>query len=296
MRVVMSGASGLIGAALASSLTADGHDVVRLVRRAPRGPDEVQWHPDAGELDPDALRGADVVVCLSGANVGEKRWTDSYKRTLRSSRLDTTSTIARTIAGLGDDAPPVFVAGNAIGYYGDTGDAIADESTPPGDGFLARLCVEWEQAAQPAVDAGTRVVTLRTGPVLDKDADLVKRLRPIVKLGVAGPIGNGRQFLPWIALSDEIRAIRFLIDSDVSGPVNLCAPNPARNKEFTRTMARILHRSAVLPVPGFAVRVVAGELGGETVKSQRAIPAKLTEAGFVFDYPELEPALRAALA
>lgn len=296
MRVVMSGASGLIGTALASSLIADGHEVTRLVRRAPRSADEAEWHPEAGELDPDALRGAGAVVCLSGANVGAKRWTESYKRTLRSSRLDTTSTIARTIAGLGAGAPPVFVAGNAIGYYGDTGDRVADESAPAGDGFLARLCVEWQQAAQPAADAGTRVVTLRTGPVLDKDADLVKRLRPIVKLGVAGPIGNGRQFLPWIALSDEIRAIRFLIDADVSGPVNLCAPNPARNKEFTQTMARLLHRPAVLPVPGFAVRVVAGELGGETVKSQRAIPAKLTEAGFVFEYPDLEPALRAALA
>jgi uncharacterized protein (TIGR01777 family) len=292
----MSGASGLIGTALAASLAADGHEVTRLVRRTPRGADEVQWRPDAGELDPTALHGAGAVVCLSGANVGAKRWTDSYKQTLRSSRLDTTSTIARTIADMGSEAPPVFVAGNAIGYYGDTGDRVADESAPPGDGFLAQLCVEWEQAAEPAHNAGVRVVTLRTGPVLDKDADLVKRLRPLVKLGVAGPIGTGRQFLPWITLSDEVRAIRFLIEADVSGPVNLCAPNPTRNKEFTQTMARILHRPAVLPVPGFAVRVVAGELGGETVKSQRAVPAKLTDAGFVFEYPDLEPALRAALA
>jgi uncharacterized protein (TIGR01777 family) len=286
----------LIGTALVASLRADGHTVTQLVRRAPRGPDEVQWRPDAGQLDPAALRDADAVVCLSGANVGAKRWTDSYKQTLRSSRIDTTATLARTIAELGGAAPPVFLAGNAIGYYGDTGEREVDESAPPGDGFLAGLCVEWEQAAAPAVEAGVRTAYLRTGPVLDRDADLVKRLRPIVKLGIAGPIGNGRQYLPWITLTDEVRAIRFLLDADVSGPVNLCAPHPATNKHFTQTMAGVLHRPAVLPVPAFAVRVVAGELGGETVKSQRAVPAKLLSAGFTFADPDLEPALRSVLA
>lgn len=296
MRVVLSGASGLIGAALTESLRADGHDVTRLVRRPPRGADEAQWRPEAGELDPGTLRGANAVVCLSGANVGAKRWSDSYKQTLRSSRIDTTSTLANTIAGLGTDAPSVFVAGNAIGYYGDAGQTVIDESAPPGDGFLAQLCVDWQRAAQPAEDAGVRVAYLRTGPVLAAEADLVKRLRPLVKLGVAGPIGDGRQYLPWIALDDEVRAIRFVIETNVSGPVNLCAPNPATNKDFTRTMAALLHRPAVVPVPAFAVRLVAGELGAETVKSQRAVPAKLTAAGFVFGQPELEPALRAALA
>lgn len=295
MRVVVSGASGLIGSALCDSLRADGHEVVRLVRRPPSGAHDVQWRPESNELDPAVLAGADAVVCLSGANVGAKRWTDSYKQTLRSSRLDTTGTLARTMAGLGADAPAVFLAGNAIGYYGDTGEQQVDESAPPGDGFLAELCVDWQRAAQPAVDAGVRTAYLRTGVVLAKDSDLIARLRPLVKLGVAGPIGNGRQFLPWISLTDEVRAIRFLLDSDVSGPVNLCAPHPARNKEFTKTFAGLLHRPAVLPVPGFAVRAVAGELGDETVKSQRAVPAALTAAGFSFEFAELEPALRAAL-
>lgn len=295
MRIVLSGASGLIGTALTASLRADAHTVTTLVRRPARAVDEAQWRPDAGELDADVLRGADAVVCLSGANVGAKRWTDPYKQTLRSSRIDTTGTIARTLAALGEDAPPVFLAGNAIGYYGDTGETEVDESAPAGTGFLAQLCVDWQRAAQPAADAGVRTAHLRTGPVLDKEADLIKRLRPIVKLGIAGPIGSGRQFLPWISLTDQIRAIRFLLEADVSGPVNVCAPNPTRNKEFTQTLAAFLHRPAFLPVPGFAVRMVAGELGGETVKSQRAVPAKLTAAGFHFEHAELEPALRAAL-
>jgi uncharacterized protein (TIGR01777 family) len=293
MEVVLAGASGLIGTALADSLRSDGHRVVQLVRTTAREPDQARWDPARGDIDPGVLAGADAVVCLSGANVGDKRWSDSYKQTILRSRVDSVGTIARTLATLRDGRPPVFLAASAVGYYGDTGDRETAEDGPPGETFLSEVCVQWEAAAEPARAAGVRVAHLRTGIVLDRRADLLKRLVPITKAGIAGPIGSGRQYLPWISLADEIGAIRFLLEHDVAGPVNLTAPAPVTNREFTKTLGRVLHRPTVFPVPGFAVRVVAGELATEATIGQRAVPRRLLDAGYPFRDRDLEATLRA---
>ena len=292
MEVVLAGASGLIGSALASALRNEGHRVKQLVRRPSGAPDTDTWDPAAGLLDPDFLAGADAVVCLSGATVG-RRWTESYKRKIESSRVDTVGTIARHLAEYG--GPRVFVAASAVGYYGDTGEREVDESTPPGDSFLAGVCRRWEAAADPARAAGVRVVHLRSGLVLARRGGLLKPLSLLTKAGLGGRLGNGRQFMPWISLTDEVRAIRFALDSDVDGPVNLCAPSPVRNAEFTKTLGRVLHRPTVVPVPAFAARLALGELAGEVLGGQRAVPRRLIESGFEFRHAELETALRGEL-
>jgi len=276
-------------------LRADGHRVTRLVRGAPRGTDELRWEPATGDLDAAELASADAVVCLSGANVGAKRWTDAYKRTLRSSRIDSVATIARALARLGADARGTVVAASAGGYYGDTGDLEVDETAPPGDNFLARLCVDWEAASQPAEDAGIRVTRLRTGIVLDRKADFVARLRPIFLVGAGGRLGSGRQFLSWVSLTDEVRAIRFLLEHEVRGAVNITAPAPVRNAEFAKAFGAALHRPAMLAVPGFALRIVVGELADDALTGARAMPAKLRTAGFEFEHPDIASALRVAL-
>ena len=294
MRIVLAGASGLIGTGLKSALTAAGHDVGVLVRHATSVDGEDSWDPAAGLVDPKFLAGADAVICLSGVGVGDHRWTDSYRRQIIDSRVQTVGTIARSLARHG--GPQVLIAASAVGYYGDRGDEILDESAHPGTGFLAEeVCVPWEQAADPARAAGIRVVHLRTGLVLTGAGGLLKRLTPLVKSGAAGRLGNGRQFMPWISMEDELRAIEFLLTADVAGPVNLTAPNPARNTDFTKTLGRILHRPTLLPAPGFALKLALGEFGGEAVASQRAVPAALTAAGFSFTHPDLEAALRWAL-
>jgi hypothetical protein len=293
MEVVLAGASGLLGSALRDSLRGDGHRVKTLVRRQPSGPDEDSWDPAKGLVDPDFLAGADAVVCLSGAGVGDHRWTDSYKQTLVRSRVDSVGTLARSLAEYG--GPRVFVVASAVGYYGDTGDHEVDEDAPPGDTFLAQLCVQWEAAADPARDAGVRVTHLRTGLVLTKDGGLLKKLVPIVKAGVAGKLGNGKQFMPWISLTDEIAAMRFLLEHDLAGPVNLTAPTPVRNAELTHTLGEVLHRPTVLPVPGFAARIALGEFAEDVLTGQRAVPARLRAAGFGFTHTDLAEALRAEL-
>lgn len=295
MRIVLAGASGLIGTALRRSLQDDGHAVTTLVRRAPTDPAEARWAPEHGEVDPGVLSGADAVVCLSGAGVGDHRWTDSYKAVLRSSRLNSVGTLARAVAGLGS-GPPVFVSASAVGYYGDTGEREVDESASRGAGFLAELCQDWEAATRPAETAGARVTQLRTGLVLSADGGLLKKLKPIVSLGLAGRLGSGRQFMPWISLADEIAAIRFLIDHEVPGPVNLTGPHPVRNAEFIAVLARLLHRPALVPTPGFALRIVLGEFAQDTLDGQRAVPGKLLDAGFSHQHADVESALRWALA
>jgi uncharacterized protein len=294
MRVVLAGASGLIGTALRDALRADGHDLTTLVRRPPASPDEARWAPDRGELDPAVLAGADAVVCLSGAGVGEHRWSGSYKAVLRRSRLDSVGTIATSMADM-DGGPGVLVSASAVGYYGDTGDREVDESSPRGAGFLAALCADWEAATRPAEDAGVRVTHLRTGLVLSRDGGLLKRLKPIVALGVAGRLGSGRQFMPWISLADEIRAIRFLLDHEVRGPVNLTGPRPVRNAELIETVARLMHRPAIVATPGFALRIVLGEFAQDALTGQRAVPTKLLDAGFTHRHSDVESALRWAL-
>jgi uncharacterized protein (TIGR01777 family) len=293
MQVVLAGASGLLGAALKASLRADGHRVKTLVRHPVDEADSDSWDPRRGLLDPDFLDGADAVVCLSGAGIGERRWTDAYKQQIVASRVDSVGTIARTLAEYG--GPRVLLAASAVGYYGDTGEREVDEQAPAGDSFLSEVCVQWEAAAEPARGAGVRVTHLRSALVLADRAGTLGRLVPLVKAGVAGRLGSGRQYFPWISITDEIAAIRFLLEHDVPGPVNLTSPNPVTNAEFTRTLGRVLHRPTVLPVPGFAVRIALGEFAGEVLGGPRAVPRRLLAAGFEFAHRDLETALRAEL-
>jgi uncharacterized protein (TIGR01777 family) len=294
VEVVLAGASGLIGSALGASLRADGHRVKTLVRRPAPGPDFDSWDPTRGRLDPDFLRGADAVVCLSGVGVGDHRWTDAYKQAILSSRIDSVGTVARSLAEYG--GPRVLLAASAIGYYGDTDDREVDEDAAAGDSFLSEVCVEWEAAADPAREAGVRVSHLRSASVLARGGGFLKRLVPIVKAGVAGRLGSGRQYFPWISLTDEVAAIRFLLEHEIAGPVNLVSPGLVTNRQFTDTLGEVLRRRTVLPVPGLAARIVLGELGTEVLSGQRALPTRLREAGFEFTHPDLETALRAELA
>lgn len=293
MQVVLAGASGLIGTALAQSLRAGGHSVKTLRREPVSGPDVDSWDPATGMLDPDFLRDADAVVCLSGAGVGAHRWTDSYKREILRSRVDSVATIARSLAEYG--GPRIFLAASAVGYYGDTGDREVDEDSASGDTFLADVCRQWEAAAEPARVAGVRVASLRSGVVLAPGGGALKPLVLVAKLGGGGKLGNGRQYMPWISLTDEVAAIRFLLDHDVSGPVNLCAPTSVTNAELTKTLGSVLHRPTLLTVPSVAARFVLGEFAGDLLTGQRAVPRRLMDAGFSFAHADLRGALEAEL-
>ncbi|MEU9334577.1 TIGR01777 family oxidoreductase [Streptomyces sp. NPDC048290] len=294
-RVAVAGASGLIGGALTRSLTADGHLVVRLVRREPRGADEVRWDPEAGRVDAAGLEGCTAVVNLAGAGVGDRRWTPAYKERLRAGRVEGTRALAEAVAAL-DTPPRVFVNGSAMGYYGPTGDRAVDESAPAGTGFLPELCVAWEGAAAPAARAGIRTVFVRTGLVVARDGGAWARLFPLFKAGLGGRLGDGRQYWSYIALHDEVAAIRHLLDrADLSGPFNLTAPEPLTNREITAAMGRVLRRPTLCAVPAPVLRAVLGEMSGDVLGSQRVVPKRLLESGFVFAFPGIEDALRAAL-
>jgi uncharacterized protein (TIGR01777 family) len=295
MQVLISGASGFLGSKLARSLAADGHQVRRLVRHAPQAADEIRWDPARGKLDPVAVADADAVINLSGANINGRRWTEKYKRELRDSRIDTTSTLAKTIAAA-DRKPAVLVNASAVGCYGDTGDQPVDERSPRGTGFLADLCRDWEAATAPAEDAGVRVAHIRTGFPLDRDGGLLKPLLLLFRLGGGGKLASGRQYMSWISMPDWLGAVRFLLDrDDLAGPVNLTSPEPVTNAEFTQALGRQVHRPTLVPVPRLGLRAVLGELGDEAVASQRVLPGVLTEAGYEFRYPDLAPALRWAV-
>ncbi|MCT2584132.1 TIGR01777 family oxidoreductase [Actinophytocola gossypii] len=293
MRVVVAGSSGLVGTALVSGLRAAGHDVVRLVRRPATAPDERTWDPPAGRIDDDALAGADAAVNLCGAGIGSRRWSHARKQVLLDSRVEPTEVLAAAVA---EHGVKVLVNASAVGYYGDGGDRVLDERAPRGRGFLAALCGHWEAATQRAEEAGTRVVRMRTGHVLSGRGGLLGTLRPLVFLLLGGRLGDGRQFMPWIALSDHVAAIRFAIETEsLAGAVNSCSPNPVTNREFTRLLGRVMRRPTPWFVPGLALRAAIGDGGGEVLYSQRTVPAALREAGFVFGYPKLEDAFRAAL-
>ncbi|MFD7084765.1 TIGR01777 family oxidoreductase [Streptomyces sp. NPDC002181] len=296
MRIAITGSSGLIGQALVRSLRADGHEVVRFVRRTPSVPDEAEWDPRRGYVDPAGLAGCGAVVHLAGAGVGDHRWTDAYKKEIRDSRVAGTAAMARAIAAL--DAPPaVFVCCTAIGYYGDTGERAVDEHAPAGQGFLPEVCVEWEAAAAPARAAGVRTVFARTGLVVAAEGGAWGKLFPIFKAGLGGRLGNGRQYWSFISLRDEIAALRHAIDTPgLSGPVNLTAPEPVTNREVTAAMGRVLHRPTPFSVPAPALRVVLGEFAGDVLGSQRVRPARLLESGFTFRDPGIDQSIRAALA
>jgi uncharacterized protein (TIGR01777 family) len=307
MRVAISGSTGFIGTALARSLRADGHDVVRLVRGDPPYPGSelvVPWDPAKGTIDPTNLRGVDAVVNLSGNSFGAKRLSESEKRGILDSRVPPTRLLAETIAGL-DDRPRVMVSASGISFYGSHADEELTEASPRGDGFMADLCVEWEAATGAAEAAGVRVVHLRSGLVVGRGGGLLDRpvpilrmgLAPLFKLGLGGRLGSGRQWWSWVSLDDEVGALRFLLEHDIAGPVNLTAPEPVRNVDFTKVLGRVLHRPTVFPVPAFALRAVLGrELADElALAGQRVLPRRLLDAGYEFRFPDLEPALRATL-
>ncbi|MFE2046758.1 TIGR01777 family oxidoreductase [Streptomyces sp. NPDC059477] len=294
-RIAVAGASGLIGRALVRSLAADGHEVVRLVRREPRGADEVRWDPEAGRVDAAGLDGCAAVVNLAGAGVGDRRWTPEYKARLLRSRVGGTTALAEAVAAM-DSPPRVFVNGSAMGYYGPTGDRAVDESAPAGTGFLPEMCVAWEAAAAPAREAGVRTVFPRTGLVVSREGGAWARLFPLFRAGLGGRLGDGRQYWSFIALHDEVAAIRHLIDrDDLSGPFNLTAPEPLTNREITAAMGRVLHRPTLLAVPSPALRAALGEMAGDVLGSQRVLPRRLLESGFVFAFPTIEDAVRATL-
>ncbi|MER6997829.1 TIGR01777 family oxidoreductase [Streptomyces sp. NPDC000410] len=294
MRIAITGSTGLIGTALVRALRTDGNDVVRLVRRPPRAEDEVEWDPARQYVDTAGLIGCEAVVHLAGAGVGEHRWTEAYKKEIRDSRVLGTATIASAVASL-DTPPRVLVCGTAIGYYGDTGDRAVDESAPAGSGFLPSVCVDWEAAAAPAEAAGIRVAFARTGLVVAHEGGAWGRLFPIFKAGLGGRLGNGRQFWSFIALHDEVEAIRHIIETPaLSGPVNLTAPVPLTNREVTEAMGRVLHRPTLFTVPPFALRIALGEFAADVLGSQRVLPKKLVDSGFGFTYPSIDASIRAA--
>jgi uncharacterized protein len=295
MRIAITGASGLIGGALVPHLRAQGHEVLRLVRRTSGAPDEVTWDPMGGTVEVGGLVGVDAVVHLAGAGVGDHRWTDTYKATIRDSRSVGTATLATALASM-DRPPSVLVSGSAIGFYGDTADTAVDETAPAGSGFLADVVVAWEAAAQPARDAGIRVVHPRTGLVVAGRGGAWAKLWPLVRLGVGGRFGSGRQWWSFISMRDELAALTYLVDRPLEGPVNLTAPHPVTNAEMIRAMGQLLRRPTVLPVPAKALEIALGEFSSEILGSVRVLPTRLLEAGFEFQDPTIDKALAHAWA
>jgi uncharacterized protein (TIGR01777 family) len=298
VKVVIAGASGFLGRAIAGELIAHGNRVTTLVRRPPRSATEIEWHPDRGELDRTGLAGADAVISLTGVGIGNKRWTSQYKAEIRDSRLQPTSTIADALAQLDDSQrPATFLSASAIGYYGQRGDQPLPETATAGTGFLAELARDWELATTPAAESGVRVITLRTGLPLAASGGLLKRLIPIFKLGLGGRLGSGKQYQSWISLADYRAAVRHVLTAHaISGPVNIVGPEPARNDEFSRVLATVLHRPAMIPAPAFGLRLVLGEFADEGVlASQRVIPEVLRSTGFQYEHSELPAALNWAV-
>lgn len=294
-RIVLAGSSGLIGSALSAYLAARGDEVVRLVRRPARDPGELSWDPVAGRLDAVALQGAAAVVNLAGAGVGDRRWSEDYKALIRSSRIDTTRTLALAIAATGE--PTRLVNASAVGYYGtDRGDDVLTEESAPGHGFLAGVVRDWEAATAPAAAAGAAVAFARTGLVMDATGGAFAKLVLLTKLGLGGPIGSGRQYWPWISLHDEVRALAWLVDHpEVTGAVNVVGPDPLRQAEIASAIAARLHRPHIVPAPAAALKLVLGEFAEDVLGSQRVLPARLLAAGFSHDHPTIEDAVAAML-
>lgn len=284
--IAVTGSSGLIGSALVAHLREKGDNVIKLVRREPRAKDEASWDPMDGKVDLVALEGVDAIVHLAGAGVGDKRWSAAYKGEILNSRLYGTTTIAHAAEQLKIKS---LISSSAIGWYGETGNRAVTENDRGGDDFLAHVCLEWERAADSA--PSVRTVKIRTGLVLDPTGGALGRMMPLFKFGLGGKLGSGKQWWSWITLHDHVRAIDYLIESDLSGPVNLTAPNPATNSEFTAALARALRRPALLPVPSFALKIALGGFSTEILGSKRVLPERLNEAGFTFDFPHLAPAL-----
>lgn len=293
MKTLITGSSGLIGSALVESLTAAGHQIVSLTRStAGPGTAAIHWDPLADRLDPAELEGLDAVVHLAGENIASGRWTRRKKARIRHSRLDGTRLLSRALGGL-SRPPRVMASASAVGYYGDRGQQQLDETSPPGSGFLADLCRDWEAATRPAAEAGIRVVLMRFGVVLAAEGGALARMLPAFRWGLGGRLGSGRQYVSWITLDDAVRAVdRLLGEETPAGPVNLVAPQPVDNRRLTRSLGRVLRRPAVLPVPALALRVMLGEMADELLlSSARAVPRRLLDWGFEFGDPELDAAL-----
>ena len=297
MKVLVAGASGLIGSALIPELRKAGHEVIQLVRRDPSKEGEVTWDPAEGKLAPADLAGVEAAINLSGAGISSRRWSDAYKQKLLDSRVKSTTLLAETLATL-SPLPKVFISGSAVGYYGDTGDRTLDENGSRGHGFLAELAETWEASTAAAAAAGIRVCHIRTGIVLSRNGGALKPQLPVWKFGLGGRLGNGRQYTSWIAIDDEVAAILFLLTADqVSGPVNLVAPNPVTNREFTKALGAAVHRPTFTVVPAFAMRLALADFADEgLLTGQRLTPRVLTDAGFHFRHPQLPEALAAILA
>ena len=296
MKILITGPSGLIGQPLTKQLNPSGHTTVAAVRREPRRNDEVQWNPATGEMSPSAFDGVDAVVHLAGAGIGDKRWTDSYKMEILQSRTLGTALLADTMASL-EKKPSVFLSGSAIGIYGVRDDTELGEDAAIGTGFLADVCRDWEAASASASAAGIRTVLLRTGIVLSPKGGALKKQLPLFKLGLGGKFGNGKQWQSWISITDEVNAIIHLLTSNLSGAVNLTAPTAVTNAEFTRVLASVVSRPAILPIPSFGPKLL---LGGELADAllftgQRVVPNALVADGFHFAHPTLDVALRALL-
>jgi uncharacterized protein (TIGR01777 family) len=300
MKIVIAGSSGLIGSALVRVLRSEGdgqaHQVVRLVRREATADDEISWDPGAGRgPDVAALDGVDAAINLAGVGVGDHRWTDDYKRQIVESRVSSTELLVHALQQL-KPLPSVLLSGSAIGYYGETGETEVDEDSPAGTDFLADVARSWEAAAAPAAEAGIRTVRLRTGIVLSTKGGALGKVLPMFRAGVGGRLGSGKQYLSWIARPDYIAALRFLLETkSVSGPVNMTAPNPVTNREYTKAVADAVHRPALFPAPATALKLALGGFAGSVVGGQRVIPKRLLDAGFEFGYPDVGPALRALI-
>jgi len=298
-KIILSGASGMLGSALRDALASRNKPILTLVRRPPTSPAEFQWNPAADPAIPnlDALGDVSAAIHLSGANVAAHRWTPAFKREILESRVRSTSALATTLAAL-RNPPQTLLVASAAGIYGDRNGQLLDESSTPGSGFLADVCRQWEAAAQPAVQAGIRVVNLRLGVVIGPGQGALGKMLPLFRLGLGGPLGSGRQWMSWISLADAISAILFLLDTpSIEGPVNLTAPSPITNAQFTRALAHAVHRPAILPAPAFALRLALGEMADEALlSSARVYPSKLISAGFQFAHPTIAQALDAALA
>src|SRR5687768_11198767 len=294
MKILISGSHGLVGKALIKSLTSDGHEVVRLVRRErAAGAPEIEWHPNEGRIDPHQLEGLDIVVHLAGENIAEGRWTADKKRAIRESRVKGTSLLSNALAGL-SQPPALFLSASAIGYYGDRGDELLTEKSAPGKGFLSEVCIEWENATKPAVQKGIRTVYTRFGIILDASGGALEKMLTPFRMGIGGRIGNGKQWMSWIALDDVAGAIQFMLrDRFVNGPVNFVAPHPVTNAEFTKTLGSVLSRPTFIPVPAFGVRLAFGEMADALLlSSQRVVPEVLQARGFAFAWPRLELTLK----
>lgn len=296
MRVLITGASGLIGSALQKRFAGKGWETLLATRHEPKAPNEIQWSIEDGFVDPERLEGLDAVVHLAGESVNGLRWTDDKKKAIRDSRVFGTRNLVAALSKL-KDRPKVLVSASAIGFYGERGDEEVSESSIAGIGFLSEVSKEWESEARRAEDAGIRTVLLRTGIVLSKDGGALGTMLTPFKLGVGGVIGSGKQWMSWISLDDHIRVIEYVIEHDnIRGAVNAASPHPVTNEEFTKTMGDVLYRPTFLPLPQFVVSMALGEMGDELLlTSTKVMPKRLEDAGFEFEYPALKPALEHAL-